>query len=343
MQILGGIHFRAEGDLVEVAATDMELALRARLDATVTGEGAVVVPGRVLLDIVRVLPPGDVTFTQVAGESTLAITCGSSSYKVHTYDASDFPELPSPDAAELHAIPRAPFLETLTTVSRAASRDESRPVLTGILVRLSDERLVMAATDSYRLSVRETPIQLPAGLEVDAVVPARALTEVARMGGGADGPDELQLAVHQNQILVGCGGVWLSARRIDGQFPNYEQLKPESFEAEMRASREELADVTRRVAVLAHRNTALRLNLSEGQLQLRAQTQDVGEAEETLPVSFKGEPLEIGFNPGFFLEGIESVEEDEVVLRLINPLRPGLISGEADDFWYLIMPIRLAS
>ena len=203
---------------MEVAATDMELALRAKLEASVEGTGAVVVPGRVLLDIVRVLPPGEVTFTQLAGESTLAITCGSAAYKVHTYDAADFPELPSPEEAELYAIPRSPFLETLTTVGKAASRDESRPVLTGILVRLSGERLVMAATDSYRLSVRETPITLPEGLELDAVVPARALAEVARIGG-SDGPEDLQLAVHQNQILIGCGDVWLSARRIDGQFP----------------------------------------------------------------------------------------------------------------------------
>lgn len=326
---------------MEAAATDMELAVRAQLAASVDGEGAVVVPGRVLLDIVRVLPPGDVAFNQVAGESTMSIACGSASYQVHMYDASDFPELPSPEGAELFEIPRAPFLETLSTVSKAASRDESRPVLTGILVKLSGQRLVMAATDSYRLSVRETAIDLAPELDVDAVVPARALAEVARIGASAEG--DLQLAVHQNQIIIGCDGVWLSARRIDGQFPDYTALKPESFEAEMRASKEELADVTRRVAVLAQRNTALRLSLSEGQLQLRAQTQDVGEAEETLPVSFSGQPVEIGFNPEFFLEGLESVEADEVVLRLINPLRPGLISGESDDFWYLIMPIRLAS
>ena len=203
-------------------------------------------------------------------------------------------------------------------------------------------RLVMAATDSYRLSVKESPIELPPGLELDAVVPARALNEVARLGTGA-GDSPLELAVHQNQILFGYSGMWLSARRIDGQFPNYEQLKPDSFEAEMRASRDELGEVVRRVAVLAQRNTALRLGLSEGQLSLRSQTQDVGEAEETMPVSFTGEPIEIGFNPAFFLEGLESVDSDEVVLRLINPLRPGLISDGSDDFWYLIMPIRLAS
>jgi DNA polymerase-3 subunit beta len=341
VQILGGIHLRAAGSSVEAAATDMELALRADLAASVDGEGAVVVPGRVLLDIVRVLPPGEVRFAQAPGEGTLAISCGSASYKVHAYDATDFPELPSPADTEIFELPRGPFLETLTTVSRAASRDESRPVLTGILVRLSGNRLVMAATDSYRLSVKETAIDAPAGLAVDAVIPARALAEVARIGASAEG--DLQVALHQNQILVGCDGIWLSARRIDGQFPDYTALKPESFEAEMRASKGELADVTRRVSVLAQRNTALRLSLSEGQLQLRAQTQDVGESEETLPVSFKGEPMEIGFNPAFFLEGLESVEADEIVLRLINPLRPGLISGESDDFWYLIMPIRLAT
>ncbi len=342
VQILGGILLRTDNGSVEAAATDMELSLRATIDAKIAGEGAVVVPGRVLLDIVRVLPPGEVTFAQLSGESMMSITCGSASYRVHTYDATDFPELPTAADGETHSLPPAPFFDTLATVGKAASRDESRPVLTGILIRLAGNRLVMAATDSYRLSVKESPIELPPGLELDAVVPARALNEVARLGAGA-GDSSLELAVQQNQIIFGYSGMWLSARRIDGQFPNYEQLKPDSFEAEMRASRDELGEVVRRVAVLAQRNTALRLGLSEGQLSLRSQTQDVGEAEETMPVSFTGEPIEIGFNPAFFLEGLESVDSDEVVLRLINPLRPGLISDGSDDFWYLIMPIRLAS
>jgi DNA polymerase-3 subunit beta len=342
VQILGGILLRTTEDSVEAAATDMELSLRAKIDATVAGPGSVVVPGRVLLDIVRVLPPGEVTFAQVAGESTMSITCGSASYRVHTYDATDFPELPTASDDETFTLPREPFLETLATVGKAASKDESRPVLTGILIRLSGDKLVMAATDSYRLSVKEKKIELSDGVELDAVVPARALNEVARLGAAADDAP-IEVAVHQNQILFGCGGVWLSARRIDGQFPNYDQLKPDSFDAEMRASRDELADVVRRVAVLAQRNTALRLGLTEGELSLRSQTQDVGEAHETMPVTFTGEPIEIGFNPAFFLEGLESISTDEVVLRLINPLRPGLLSDGSEDFWYLIMPIRLAS
>ena len=343
VQILSGIYLKAEGKEVRVSATDMELSLTAHIEATVESEGSIVVPGRVLLDIVRVLPPGDVTFSQPEGENTIEITCGSASYKIHTYDPTDFPNLPSPEIGKIQNIPQAPFLETLKIVSRASSSDESRPVLTGILVRLSKGRLVMAATDSYRLSVKEKSIEIPEDLEIDAILPARALAEISRIGSGSEKTEELQLVVHENQILIGCEKVWLSTRRIDGQFPNYEQLKPEKFEAEMRASREELADVTRRVSVLAQQNTAMRLSLSEGQLQLRAQTQDIGEAEEAIPVSFSGEPIEIGFNPAFFLEGLESIQGDEVVLSLINPLRPGLISGGEDDFWYLIMPIRLSN
>jgi DNA polymerase-3 subunit beta len=136
--------------------------------------------------------------------------------------------------------------------------------------------------------------------------------------------------------------VWLTTRRIDGQFPNYKQLLPESFEHDVTILRTELLDVVRRVAVMAQRNSPLRLRFAEGELTVSAQTQDVGEARESLPVQFTGEPLEIGFNAEFLREGIESVSADDIQLRLISPLRPGLIAAEGDDFWYLIMPIRLA-
>jgi DNA polymerase-3 subunit beta len=136
--------------------------------------------------------------------------------------------------------------------------------------------------------------------------------------------------------------VWLTTRRIDGQFPNYKQLIPETFEVELTLPRGELLDVVRRAAVMALRNSPLRLRFEEGELTVSAQTQDVGETRETLPAAYTGEPLEIGFNAEFLRDGIEAVSGDELRLKLINPLRPGLISGEGDDFWYLIMPIRLA-
>ena len=135
--------------------------------------------------------------------------------------------------------------------------------------------------------------------------------------------------------------MWLTSRRIDGQFPNYKQLLPETFEAEVATPREPLLNVIRRAGVLAQRNAPLRLRFAEGELGVSAQTQDVGEAHESLPVEYAGEPLEIGFNPDFLRDGLEAVAGDTVLLKLINPLRPGLIVSPEESFWYLIMPIRL--
>jgi DNA polymerase-3 subunit beta len=148
--------------------------------------------------------------------------------------------------------------------------------------------------------------------------------------------------VHENQIVFGVGDVWLTSRRIDGQFPNYKTLIPDAFEHEVTLPRDELLEVVRRTGVMAQRNSPLRLRFAEGELTISAQTQDVGEAKESLPAPFAGDPLEIGFNPEFLRDGVESITDESVALKLINPLRPGLIQGAGGDFWYLIMPIRLA-
>jgi DNA polymerase-3 subunit beta len=199
----------------------------------------------------------------------------------------------------------------------------------------------MVATDSYRLSVKETTLEssLSAGFEVN--VPARALQELARVAGHA-AEEEVTVTVRQNQVLFVLGRVVLSSRLIDGQFPNYRQLLPESFEHELRVDSAELTDVVRRISLLAQKNAPLRLSFKPGELTVSAQTPDVGEAQESLPVAFHGEPLEIGFNPEFLRDGLEAIEEGDVLVKLISPLRPGLIES-ADDtgFKYLIMPIRL--
>jgi DNA polymerase III subunit beta len=336
--VLGGIRLRAEAGRLHLAATDMELSLRASLEAAVEGEGEVVVPGRLLLDIARSLPGDDVVIAHRPEEAAVAVTSGSASYRLHTYSAEDFPRLPDVDTAQLHAIEREALVETVARVGRSASRDESRPVLTGILVRFEPGKMVMAATDSYRLAVKETPVngELP---DLEAIIPARALQELARIAGGGE---EVQLGLLENHVVFGADGTWLTTRRIDGQFPNYRQLLPEQFEYELQLPREELLEVVRRVSLMAQRNSPLRLRFAEGELTISAQSQDVGETRESLAVGYAGEPPEIGFNAEFLREGLESVTADDVQLKLINPLRPGLISADGDAFWYLIMPIRLA-
>ncbi len=336
--VLSGILLRAEQGTLRLAATDMELSLRGSLEAQVEGDGAVVVSGRKLLDVVRSLPAEEVTIEYLPEEGVVQIVSGAASFRLHTFSTEDFPRLPEVEATQLHTVDREALLDTIARVQRAASRDESRPVLTGILVRFEAGRVVMAATDSYRMSVKETPVEgeLP---DLEAIIPARALAELARIAGSAE---ELRLGVHENHVVFAADGVWLTTRRIDGQFPNYRQLRPEAFEHEVPVARDELAEVVRRVSLMAERNSPLRLRFAEGELTISAQTQDVGESRESLPVQFAGEPLEIGFNADFLRDGIESVDGDQAVLKLISPLRPGLITGEGDDFWYLIMPIRLA-
>src|SRR5918997_4493092 len=196
VQVLAGLLLRAEEGRLELAATDMEISLRSSLDVEVSSPGAVVVPGRLLVDLARLLPGDDVSVEHRPGEGIVEVVSGSASYKLHTYNAEDFPRLPETSAAELIAVDADAVLETTERVSRAASRDESRPVLTGILVRFEGDRLVMAATDSYRLAVKETELG-ESGPELDAIIPARALQELARRSPGAE---TVQLGVHENHL-----------------------------------------------------------------------------------------------------------------------------------------------
>jgi DNA polymerase III subunit beta len=338
VQVLAGVLLRSEGDKLELSATDMEISLRTPLEAEVAIEGAVVVPGKLLAELARLLPGEEVSIEHRQGEGVVEIVSGSAVYRIHTYNAEDFPRLPDPAGTTMVPIDAEALLETAAKVSRAASRDESRPVLTGILVRFEGENLVMAATDSYRLAVKETSMSGP-GPELDAIVPARALMELSRVAQGAS---ELHLGLQENQVLFTSDGILLTTRRIEGQFPNYHQLLPESFESEVTLPRDELLEVVRRVSVMAQRNAPLRLRFAEGELTVSAQTQDVGEAHETMPAAFGGDALDIGFNPEFLRDGIESVDGDELRLKLISPLRPAVLQGTGDDFSYLIMPIRLA-
>src|SRR6185503_19959129 len=210
-------------------------------------------------------------FEHRSDEAMLVVTSGSASYRVHTYAAEDFPRLPDVETLQLHPVDRDALLETVARVGRSASRDESRPVLTGILVRFEPGIVVMAATDSYRLAVKETPVDAPLP-ELEAIIPAGALQELARIAGSAD---EIQLGMQENHVVFGADNVWLTTRRIDGQFPNYPQLLPEQFEHELTLPREEVLEVVRRVSLMAQRNSPLRLRFADGELTVSAVTQDV--------------------------------------------------------------------
>jgi DNA polymerase III subunit beta len=338
VQVLSGVLLRPADGGLELAATDMELSLRTTLTASVEGDSSVVVPGKLLVDLARLLPAAGVTIEYRPEDGVVHVSSGSYSSKLNVFSAEDFPRLPSVDPAP-HTIATASLLETVDRVARSASKDESRPVLTGIQVRFEGTQLFMAATDSYRLSFKQTELE-QSGPDLEAIIPARALTELGRIAAGTD---TVALGVNENTVVFGTGDTWLTTRRIDGQFPDVARLLPETFEIEVDLPRAELRDVVRRAGVMALRNAPLRLRFAEGELTISAQSQDVGETVESLPAAYTGEPLEIGFNAEFLADGVDAVRSDTVRLKLINPLRPGLITSADDDsFWYLIMPIRLA-
>jgi DNA polymerase III subunit beta len=341
IQALSGVQIVASGSACELRATDMDVSLRVPLLAEVVREGVVVLPARLLLEVTRALPSPQVSLELRSAEQDIELISGNATFHIRTLRAEDFPPFPEPDVAGGVSVPVDAFVATATKVAGSASRDETRPVLTGILVSAADRELRMVATDSYRLSVKETTLEssLVSGFEVN--VPARALQELARVASGAE-EKQLNVSVLQNQVVFSLDGVILSSRLIDGQFPNYRQLLPESFEHELRIASAELTDVVRRISLLAQKNAPLRLAFNPGELTVSAQTPDVGEASEALPVPFQGEALEIGFNPDFLRDGLEAVEGGDLLLKLISPLRPGLIeSADGSGFQYLIMPIRL--
>jgi DNA polymerase-3 subunit beta len=342
VQALSGVMIAAEGDgPAELRATDMEVSLRVPVQADVARPGSVLLPARLLLDVVRSLSASELSLELRAATQDVELVSGATTFHLRTLRTEDFPALPGPAADGRVALPADAFVETVTRVARSASRDETRPVLTGILMSAADRELRMVATDSYRLSVKQTALEpaLEGSLEVN--VPARALQELVRIAQ-QEGGETVAVSMSHNQVVFEVGDVVLSSRLIDGQFPNYRQLLPETVEHELRLSSPELTDVVRRISLMAQKNAPLRLSFAEGALTVSAQTPDVGEASESLPVPFRGEPFEIGFNPEFLRDGLESVDGEELVLKLITPLRPGLIeSPDSGDFVYLIMPIRL--
>jgi DNA polymerase III subunit beta len=321
-------------------ATDMEMALRVPLPGEVERAGRALLPARLLLEIARSLPAERVTMELRSAQQDVELICGAATFHLRTLRMEDFPSLPDPTPETSIALPLDAFVRTVGQVARSASRDETRPVLTGILIAASSQELEMVATDSYRLSVKRTKLESPLQGSLEANVPARALQELVRISSQAG--ETVAVSVGKNQVVFELGEIVLSSRLIDGQFPNYRQLLPEGVEHELRLASPELIDVVRRISLLAQKNVPLRLSFSDGALAVSAQTADIGEASEVIPVPFQGEPLDIGFNPEFLRDGLESVESEEFILKLISPLRPGLIeSPESGDFVYLIMPIRL--
>ncbi len=344
---LGGIMLEAsvgpegESGLLSFKATDSEMSLTCSCAAQVEIPGKQLLPGRLLIEVVKALPDGSVEFESRAEYRDVEVRAGSAQFHLRTLLAEDFPPLPIP-AEDPIKLPAAAFAATIERVIVAASNDEVRPILTGILIQAEESNLVMVATDSYRLCVKQTTLDSPVVEVFEAVIPARALRELARLVDHDEPDGKIEISMLGSQIVFNLGEALLSSRLIDGQFPSYKQLIPEAFDYDLKLGREEFLEVAKRVRHLAQRQVPLKLTFSEGELEVAAETPDLGDARDALPVPFEGDPLEIAFNPKYLIEGIENVRGDEIFMKISSPLRPGLLVGTGDEeFRYLVMPIRL--
>src|ERR671916_887396 len=348
IQLLGGILLEAGGEVVRLSATDMEISVQTSSPAEVEEEGRVIIPARIFNDIVRSLPGGRLSLEHDGSEGTVRLVAGENEYRIRAYGADDFPQLPGFEAQEAFKMSGELLVQTVEKVARSYSRDETRPVLTGILISFEDSRVRMVTTDSYRLSIKETELATTAfeGSR-EAIIPARAMQEVSRIFG-SEGEEEVEVALGENQALFRIGDVLFGTRLIDGNFPEYRRLLPTTFEREISVSREDLIGTLRRVNLFAQRQTPpvpVSLSFSEGSVEVIVRNGEIGEAHERLEATSEDEFL-ISFNPGYLLDGVSAIDTEKVVFKFNEALKPGLIvpgengegggPGEEPDFLYLI-------
>lgn len=340
MQALSGAMVVAEDGRAELRATDQELSLSLPLPAMVHEDGEALVPARIFSDIARQLPGDTVDLTVEEGSPELKVESGNASFSLRLLRAEDFPQMPDPMEGESIAISAKEFFSSIERVSRAASRDETRPILTGVLVSAEGDLLQMVATDSYRMALKKTPLPEAISQNFEATIPARALEELLRLAGGED---EITLVLQDAKAVFLAGDTVFSTSLLAGSFPDFRQLIPTEFEHELTLPVKATAEMTKRMSLLAKQGVPLKLAFSEGKLRMLSQTPDVGEAEDSMDAPFAGEDMDIGFSPEYLLAGLESMSCDEFSLKLISPLRPALlVAGDGSGFLYLLMPVRLS-
>ena len=336
LPVLAGVRIQVAGDVLTVTGTDLELTIQLSIEVGGDKDGAVVVPARLIGDIVKALPAGAVEME--LRDEEVSISAGRSQFSVRPLALDDYPTQtePSADAVTLAADTMA---DALRQVVRAASTDDARAVLTGVLLASEDDGLRMVATDSYRLAVRDLPDSSMLGSGQKVLIPGRALSELQRVVGDAE---QLTVRLGEREAAFEAGSTRLSTRLIEGEFPNYRNLLPSSSPNLLTVDKTAILEAIRRVKILAQDSTPVRLTLGGETVQITAITQDVGNAAEEIDAGYDGTEMTVAFNPDYLSAGIEAIDSDEVTLATMDPMKPAVLRGVGqDDYLYLLMPVRV--
>lgn len=335
---LNGILLKAEGNTLCLTGSDLDLTVQLETMVVTQEAGTCVAPARLVTDIVKALPAGGVTFEAQDGE--IRLSAERAQFSVRSLDSEEFPKVNFPDEYTA-TLSGTELTEALRQVVRAASSDDARPVLTGVLLSAETDGLRLVATDSYRLAIRDVKGAQVLQPEQSVLIPSRALAELNRL---LTGGESVKVALEEREITFSVDETKLTSRLIEGQFPDYRPLIPSSYPNRLVIDRDTLLEAVRRVKLLVRdATTPVRMDLRSDGVTLKVQSPDVGTAEEDVEAKYEGEAMTVAFNPAYFIDGLEAVPAGDVVINTVDALKPAtLSSGESDDFLYLIMPVRVS-
>jgi DNA polymerase-3 subunit beta len=339
LPILSNVLLQTNGSEVRLTTTDLDVGVRGSFEAQIEKEGATTLPARRLFTIIRELPSSEIQF-DVDGKNAASIRSGQSFFKILGLPEEEFPPLPKFDDSKVVTIRQKDLRDGLRKTSYAISTDETRYVLNGVLFSFKDNKLTLVATDGRRLAMLDIDLEFPRSHEADIIVPTKAVTELQRL---LTDDGEVRVSVGGSQIAFDLNNSLLVSKLIEGNYPNYRQVIPGEMKERVTLERETFLNSLRRVSLLASdKSNSIKLNFSKNNIDITANTPEVGEAKESLPVAYKGREFSIAFNPEFLMAPLRNLAEDEIFLDLIDEMSPGVIKIQS-PFLYVLMPMRISS
>ena len=339
LPILSNVLIEASGKVLRLTTTDLDVGVSGTVDADISKEGSTTMPVKRLVSIIRELPNAEVEIA-VDSKDVASITCGPSFFKIIGLAHGEFPPLPDFKEAKEYKIPQGLLRESLKKTSYAISNDETRYVLNGIFTAFKEGKLTLVATDGRRLAMVENDLEFPASHETDFIIPTKAVQELQRLLG-EEGDAIARLS--DNQIVFEVGSSVIVSKLIEGNYPNYRQVIPGEAKETLSLGREALLETARRVSLLSsEKSNSVKLVVGEGGIDVTANSPDIGEAKESMPVSYSGKEIAIAFNPEFLMAPLRNLEDEEVQLDLIDEMSPGVLRGSG-SFLYVLMPMRVTT
>jgi DNA polymerase-3 subunit beta len=339
LPILSNVLLQAKEGAVHLTTTDLDVGVRGSFEANVDKVGATTLPARRLFTIIRELPSSEIA-VEVDGKNAASIRSGQSFFKILGLPEEEFPPLPKFENAKVVTMRQKDLHDGLRKTAYAISTDETRYVLNGVLFSFKENKLTLVATDGRRLAMLDIELEFPRSHEADIIVPTKAVTELQRL---LKDDGEVKISVGSGQIAFDLNNTLLVSKLIEGNYPNYKQVIPSEAKERVTLERETFLNSLRRVSLLASdKSNSIKLSFSKNNIEITANTPEVGEARESLPVAYKGRDFSIAFNPEFLMAPLRNLTEDEVFFDLIDEMSPGVLKIQT-PFLYVLMPMRVSS